>query len=134
MSVVINATIMYAQLAEKNEMSDKYQVDLCEISPAGVRKLEEMGITVNNNPEKPEKGDFITCRSQRPIFAYDTEGEAVEPTIIGNGSQCAAAVSSFDWKFKNKSGTSPSLQRLVITSLEVYDQSGGADVDMSAAI
>lgn len=135
MSVVVNATIMYAALTTKNDLSDKYQVDLCELSPTAVRKLEEMGVKVNNNPDKPEKGDFITCRSQRPIFAYDTDGNALDGSIVGNGSKAAASIGTYEWNNKFGKGTSPTLGRLVVTELEIYDgDAGGGDVDLDAAV
>ena len=39
------------------------------------------------------------------------------------------AIKPYEWKFKGKSGVSPSLDRLVVTELEVYDDAD-ADVEV----
>ena len=134
MSVTINATVMYAALNKPNDMSSKYQVELCELSPKAVRALEEMGLTVKNNPDKPEKGDYIACRSTRPIFAYDVDGDVIDGSIVGNGSKCAANVGTYEWSFQKKSGISPALNRLVITDLVIYDGGAGGEVDLDEAL
>ena len=58
--VKIKADVMWAYLNRKNEMSDRYQVDLCNLSDGAVSALESMGLTVN---QKDGKGYFITCKS-----------------------------------------------------------------------
>jgi len=126
-AVKIKADIMWAFLESKNEMSDKYQVDLCNLSPAAVGALEDMGLNVNS---KEGKGFYITCKSQNPIRAYDANGDQLEGVMIGNGSEAIAVVSSYDWKFKNKEGKSPSLRNLKITKLEVYEAEGGEALEV----
>ena len=73
--VKIKADVMWAYLNRKNEMSDRYQVDLCNLSDGAVSALESMGLTVN---QKDGKGYFITCKSTNPIRAYDANGEVLE--------------------------------------------------------
>ena len=58
--VIASADIYWANLEKKNEMSGKYQVDLCNLSETAVNALEEMGITLKSNPKKPEMGQYIT--------------------------------------------------------------------------
>lgn len=120
-AVKIKADIMWAFLDRVNDMSNKYQVDLCNLSPAAVGALEDMGLTVNS---KEDKGFYITCKSQNPIRAYK-DGDELTGVSVGNGSEAVAVVGSYDWEWKNKKGTSPSLKRLDITSLEVYEDAGG---------
>lgn len=120
-AVKIKADIMWASLQTPNEMSGKYQVDLCNLSPAAVGALEDMGLTVNS---KDGQGFYVTCKSQNPIRAYDSEGNDLSNILIGNGSEGVATVSFYDWTWKNKEGRSPSLKRLAVTKLEVY---GGED-------
>jgi hypothetical protein len=110
---------MWAQLEQPNDMSGKYQVDLCQLSDAAVENLEAQGITVRTHDDK---GSFITCKSKYPIYARDTDGVDLRGIKIGNGSQAVAVVTPFEWKFKGKSGISPSLDKLVITDLEVYEE------------
>lgn len=125
-SIKLKAKLMWPFLSRVNEMSNAYQVDLTHLSPKAVEALEKMGIEVRS---ADGKGNFITCKSQRPIFAFDDGGSQIEGEIVGNGSEAVCVVSSYKWAFKNKKGVSPSLKRLVITDLVAY--SGGSSADVS---
>lgn len=116
--VKIKADIMWAYLDRKNDMSQKYQVDLCNLSDSAVSALESMGLTAG---QKEGKGFYITCKSNNPIRAYDANGELIEGIGVGNGSQSVALVSFYDWKWKNKEGRSPSLKKLVVTELVSFE-------------
>jgi hypothetical protein len=109
-------------------MSGKYQVDLCNLSDAACKALEEMGIEVKSNGDKPEQGKYITCKSSNPIKAFDNDGDEIDE-IVGNGSKAKALISSYEWKYKNKSGVSPSLVKLVVTDLIVYAEGSGGMSD-----
>lgn len=119
--VKIKADVMWAYLDKPNEMSGKYQVDLCNLSDAAVKALEDMGISVR---QKEEKGYFITCKSTNPIRAYDKDGDVIEGISIGNGSKSIAMVGAYEWNWKNKSGVSASLKKLVIDELVAYEGDG----------
>lgn len=120
--VKIKCDIYWAQLNKKNEMSDAYQVNLCNLSDQAVKALEDMGISVLENKEKkPEMGKYITCKSQKPIRAYDEDGQEIDSDVaIGNGSKAKAMITGYEWSYKNKKGVSPSLAKLVITDLIEY--------------
>lgn len=120
--VKIKCDVFWAQLNKKNEMSDAYQVNLCNLSDAAVKALEDMGISVLENKEKKaEMGRYITCKSQKPIKAYDEDGQEIDSDIsIGNGSKAKAMITAYEWSYKNKKGVSPSLSKLVITDLVEY--------------
>lgn len=122
--VKIKADVMWAYLDRKNEMSNKYQVDLCNLSDGAVSALESMGLTVG---QKEGKGYYITCKSNNQIRAYTESGDELEGVGIGNGSQAVALVSFYDWSWKAKSGRSPSLKKLVITELVSYEGDAGED-------
>lgn len=125
----IKATVNWAFLNRKNEMADAYTVDLCNLSDKAVAALEEMGISVQENLEKrPEHGKYITCKSQRPIKAFDTDNDEIVEDI-GNGSKAICMIGSYAWTYKNKKGVSPSLAKLVITDLVVYDGGGNISED-----
>lgn len=129
--VKIEATVMWAFLSRKNDLSDAYQVDLCNISDSDAAALERIGISVKENPNKPEKGKYITCKSKNfEIEAYDTHGDRIEGDV-GNGSQCRALIGTYDWKWKNKSGVSPSLKKLVITELVRYSREEDEEEDLT---
>lgn len=121
--VKIKADVMWAYLDRKNEMSSKYQVDLCNLSTPAVKALESMGLSVR---EKEGKGFFITCKSNNPIKAYGKTGEELEGMTIGNGSKAVALIGSYEWAWKNKQGVSPSIKKLVIEDLVSFE---GISVD-----
>ena len=125
----LKADVYWASLNRKNEMADAYMVDLCNLSDKAVAALEDMGISVQENLEKkPEQGKYITCKSQRPIKAFDTDNEEIVEDI-GNGSKAICMVGSYPWTYKNKKGVSPSLAKLVITDLVEYAAGGNISVD-----
>jgi hypothetical protein len=118
--VKIKATVYWASLNRKNELADAYIVDLCNLSDKAVAALEDMGISVQENAEKkPEQGRYITCKSQRPIKAFDTDGDEINEDV-GNGSKAVCMIGAYQWSFKAKKGVSPSLAKLVITDLVTY--------------
>lgn len=118
--VKIKATVMWASLNKVNPMSNDYQVELTELSPQAVNALEEIGLEAHKNPDKPEKGFYIRCKSKYPIKALDSDGELITSSV-GNGSKAVAVIGVYDWVFKNKKGKSPSLKKLVITELKKYE-------------
>ena len=121
---------MWAYLNKKNEMSDKYQVDLCQLSEKAVEALEKLGITVSF---KADKGHYITCKSGNPIRIFDEGGsELANDLPVGNGTQGNASIGIYEWEFKNKKGISPSLRKLVITKLVEYAAATTADDDDEA--
>lgn len=110
-AVKLKATLFWCQHNKVNEMSGKYEVKLCQLSDAAVEALEGMDIEVR---AKEEMGNFITCKSSKPITVYDVDGDEIKEEI-GNGSKAKAIVSFYEWKYKNKKGVSPSLKKLVVT-------------------
>jgi|13_taG_2_1085334.scaffolds.fasta_scaffold02129_9 hypothetical protein len=130
--IALNATLYWANLQSKNELSDKYQVDLGGLSSAAIKALEERGITVKNKDD--DRGSFITVKSNNPIKAYDTHGEEIG-ALVGNDSKAKAVVGHYDWAFQSRQGRSPSLLKMVVTDLNVYEPNvGGAEFDMEAAL
>lgn len=127
--VVIEATVMWAFLDRTNDMSGKYQVDLCNISDTDSKALSALGVPVKENPNKPEKGRYITCKSNYPIPALDRHGEAIEDSV-GNGSKAKALIGTYPWTFKGKKGVSPSLKKFVITDLVVFTPESDDEEDM----
>ena len=123
-AIKIKANIMWAFMNKPNEMSGKYQLNLCDLSDAAVQALENMGIEVR---EKEGHGKFITCKSAKPMKAFDEDGKEIEEDI-GNGSKAKAIITAYEWKYKNKKGVSPSLRKLVVTDLVMYAGGGSAKI------
>lgn len=124
--IKIKAEIMWAFLAKKNDMSEKYQVDLCQLSEKAVEALEKLGINV---AYKDGKGHYITCKSTNPIRIFDDGGAELDNEMaLGNGSEANATIGIYEWEFKNKKGVSPTLRKLVITKVVEY-AAAGAEAD-----
>ena len=125
----IKADVYWACLNRKNELADAYTVDLCNLSDKAVAALEDMGISIQENAEKkPEQGKYITCKSQRPIKAFDADGDEINEDV-GNGSKAVCMIGAYQWSFKAKKGVSPSLAKLVITDLVAFAGGGNISAD-----
>ena len=119
--VKVKATIMWCFHNKPNEMSNKFQVDLCNLSDNAVKALESLGLEVRKREDKPEKGFYITCKSTVPMKVFDASGNDLSTVAIGNGSTATAVVGAYEWSWKNKKGVSPSMTKLVIDSLVAYE-------------
>ena len=131
--VRLTAEIMWPNLYEKSEMSDKYQCDLVNLSKDAVQLLEAANLTVRNGKKegKADKGMWITAKSNYAPRVYDGRDNAPKGTPwdaqvrIGNGSEAKVQVTAYDWEFKGKKGRAAGLDALKITKLEEMD--GGGD-------
>jgi hypothetical protein len=127
--VKIKAEVMWCFHNKPNEMSGKYQMDLCNLSENAVSALESLGLEVRKREDKPEKGFFITAKSAMPIKVFDGKGEDLSNVAIGNGSTAVAVISAYDWKWKNKTGRSATIKKLVIEELQAYESPEGSNQD-----
>jgi stalled ribosome alternative rescue factor ArfA len=120
--VTIKATVMWCNHNKVNEMSEKYQLELTNLSDNAVKALEGIGLEVRKREDKPEKGFYITCKSVRQMDKiFDKTGASLIDVAIGNGSTGTAVVGTYDWAFKNKKGLSASLIKMTIDNLVAYD-------------
>jgi hypothetical protein len=115
-AVKVKADIMWAYLDKVNDMSGKFQVDLCNLSDKAADALQDIGLEVKF---KEGKGKYITCKSTRPIYAFDDGGSQIDAQV-GNGSKGVALVGTYSWAYQKKKGVSPALKRLVITDMLEY--------------
>lgn len=131
--VPVSATLFWANLSTQNAMSNKYQVDMSQLSDAAVQALEERGIGVRNKQD--DRGNFITVKSNHPIKAYNTHGDEIS-CLVGNGSQAKAVIGHYDWvNPQGKQGRSASCMKMVITELNEYTaDAADIDIDLEAAL
>ena len=128
--VKLQAEINWAFFDKVSDMSGKYQVDLCNLSDQAVKALEAIGVAVRKREDKPEKGWFVTVKSNNPIKPVDEKGNHIT-ALVANGSKATALVTAYNWTWKNKSGVSPSLMKIVITDLKEYvPETAEADDDI----
>jgi hypothetical protein len=131
--VKVQADLFWAFLDTPNQMSGKYQVDLCNLSKEAIKTLEGMGVNVRKKAEKPEQGFFITAKSSNyPIVATDTNGNPIKAKVA-NGSKGVALLKPYEYTYRNQKGVGVGINGLVITDLIEYN-SGGASVEDTADV
>jgi hypothetical protein len=125
--MIVRGKAMWPFLYERNDLSQKYQVDICNIDAKTVKQLEAVGIDVKTGEgDKADKGRFIIAKSAKyPPKVVDRSGDVMDETVlIGNGSGIKASIRPYEWNFKGKAGVSAGLNSLMVTSLIEY---GGLD-------
>ena len=122
--VKVQADLFWAFLDTPNQMSGKYQVDLCNLSKEAIKTLEGMGVNVRKKAEKPEQGFFITAKSVNyPITATDTAGNPITAKVA-NGSKGIALLKPYEYTYRNQKGVGVGINGLVITDLIEYNKTG----------
>lgn len=126
--IVSNATVMWASTAEPNKRSGKYQMDLCNLSAEDVKALAKLGVKTRTKDNDPDKGHFITVKSQKPMTILDEDGQPLASDVkIANGSKAKAIIGSYEWSGSYGKGVSPSLVKAKITELKEYIGDVGFD-------
>jgi len=128
--VKIKAEVQWCFHSKPNAMSEKYQIDLCNLSEGAVKALESMGIKTRTRDDKPEKGHFVTAKSSIPIKVFDQEGNDLADVAIGNGSRAVALVTYYPWEFQNRKGRSASIKKMVVEDLKAYTPDEEEDDDI----
>ena len=117
----VQAEIMWAFLDTPNQLSGKYQVDLCNLTKGAVSALQSMGVEVRTKAGEPEKGQFITAKSVNfPITTTDEQGNPIT-VKVGNGSKGIALLKPYEYSYKGKKGIGVGINKLVVTDLKVYE-------------
>lgn len=117
----VQAEIMWAFLDTPNQLSGKYQVDLCNLTKGAIEALKSMGVDVRSRSDQPEKGSYITAKSVNyPIKTEDTNGNAIT-VKVGNGSKGVALLKPYEYSYKGKKGVGVGINKLVVTDLVVYE-------------
>tara|TARA_R100000687_G_C6378255_1_gene131356 strand:- start:88 stop:519 length:432 start_codon:yes stop_codon:yes gene_type:complete len=125
--MIVRGTAQWAHVFEKSTMSNKYQVDVCNLDKKTVKALTDLGIDVKKGEgDKSDKGNFIIAKAANyPPVVKDRQGNPMDGTVlIGNGSKIKVSLQPYDWTFKGKSGVGAGLNGLMVTSLVQW---GGAD-------
>lgn len=122
--IPVKVDLYWAFLSEPNQMSEKYQVDLCNLSKEAVKRLMDMGMDVKNDPKKPDQGFFVTAKSKLyPILAVDEKGNKIDAKVA-NGSKGVAFIKPYEYTFKGKKGVACGVSKIVITELIEYKPEG----------
>jgi hypothetical protein len=115
--ITVRGTVYWCERSKLNKFSNKYQVQLGNLSEKAIEAIEEMGIAPSNKGD--EREFFITMKSKNPMRLTDENGvEIPEDVLIGNGSQAVAVVGYYDWSVGT--GRSPSMIKMKVTELVEY--------------
>lgn len=104
-----------------NEDNDKYECTLGGLSAKACEALEELGIKIK---ERDPMGKYVVGKSKYAFEPVDQDGNPVDINKIGNGTKVVALVSSYRHKMSAKFGAAPSISKLIVTELKVYDPEG----------
>lgn len=126
-SVTLAGDLMWVYNTKINDMSKAYQVDICNLSDAAVNKLKELGGKVQNRADKPEKGQYITAKSNRIIETVDSLNNPITG-IVGNGSKGNVKVLAFP--YDNKFGKGIKWVATKITVTDLAEGGAGNDDDI----
>ena len=139
---VVKGIAQWASLSKPNNMSGKFQIDVCNLSKEDVAQLEKQGVT-NVHVEKSRdddyepRGHYITMRSN----AVSKAGDNLDPpkvvdakkqplprgVLVGNGSLVKVVYDPFEWTYKNKAGVSAGLR--IVQVIELVKFEGGSGLD-----
>ena len=139
---VVKGIAQWASLSKPNDMSGKFQIDVCNLSEADVKQLEGQGVsniheeTIRDDDYEP-RGHYLTMRSN----AVSKAGENLDPpkvvdakkqplprgVLVGNGSVVNVVYDPFEWTYKKKAGVSAGLR--IVQVLELVKFEGGSGLD-----
>jgi hypothetical protein len=115
--ITVRGNVYWCERNKLNKFSNKYQVQLGNLSDKAVHAIEEMGIAPTNKGD--ERGYFITMKSKNPLRITDESGAEIDQDVlIGNGSEAVAVVGYYDWSVGT--GRSPSMLKMKVTKLVEY--------------
>lgn len=107
-----------------NEDNDKYECCLGGLSEAAVKAFEQLGVKVK---ERDPMGKYVVAKSKFVFEPVDEDGNKVDIAKIGNGTKVVALVSAYRHKMSAKYGASPSIRKLIVTELKIYDPEGSVE-------
>ena len=70
--MIVRGNAMWASVFDKNTLSDKYQIDICNLDNKTVKELEKAGLKVKSGDgDKADKGSYIIAKSTFPPKVMD---------------------------------------------------------------
>jgi len=119
-TITVRGIIAFPSFETPDKFSEKFQVDIGNLSPAAVEKLEELGVDVKSvDDDTYGRGQYIRCRSKWPIIPVDESGNSFEgaTNTIGYGSTARVTIKPYPYTMGGKSGVSPKIANIVIEEL-----------------
>jgi len=121
-NLVIKGEAKWASLFEVNDLSQKYEMNICNLDNSTVKALKELSIPVKEGEgDKEDYGHYIIAKTKIEPKVMDAAKNPWPNNLsVGNGSKVKVSVSPYDWNFKKKSGTSASLNAVMVIDFKEY--------------
>ena len=120
-TAIVQGKAYWAKLNTPDEMSGKYQIDVCNLSDADITSLEKHGVQPKSRDD--ERGTFITARSKFDVPVISSDKEGMNGTLIGNGSDVKVKIGfNKDHPMVSQYGTSMYLNKVMVTNLVAYEK------------
>ena len=128
-TAIISGKAFWTKLNRKDEYSDKYQLDVGDLSEKSKEVLTSHGVKLKNKND--DRGEFITARTQYLVPVIDSNKKVIDSdTLIGNGSSVRVKVDfNKTHPFVEKYGTSMYLKKVQVTELVEYGKDDFDDDD-----
>jgi len=128
-TAIISGKAFWTKLNRKDEYSDKYQLDVGDLSEKSKEVLTSHGVKLKNKND--DRGDFITARTQYLVPVIDSDKKVIDSdTLIGNGSSVRVKIDfNKTHPFVEKYGTSMYLKKVQVTELVEYGKDDFDDDD-----
>ena len=128
-SFIIQGKAYWTKLKVPDEYSDKYQLDVGNLSQQSKKTLLEKGVKLKDKQD--DRGEFVTPKSKFEVTAMDADKTPidVQTTLIGNGSDVRVrVVPNANHAMVEQYGTSLYLNKVQVLTLVEYS-SGDDDFD-----
>jgi len=124
-----NVELFWPNLFEVNKLSQKFQVDLSNLTEDQIEKIESTGVQIKSKDD--DRGFFVTCKSKYEITPYDKNGDALSRSVlVGNGSRADIMCKPYAWKGPTgNSGVSLGIVKMVVTDLNQYVPEENAEAE-----
>lgn len=129
-TAIISGKAYWTKLNRKDEYSDKYQLDVGDLSDKSKEVLATHGVKLKNKED--DRGEFVTARTRYVVVVIDSDRKVIDQdTLIGNGSSVKVKVAfNKTHPFAEKYGTSLYLNKVQVTELVEYGNKDEFDDDV----
>ena len=127
-TMVFQGKAYWAKLSTPDKLSERYQMDVCNLSDDTITNLKKHGVVPKNRDD--ERGEFITARSKFDVPVINNDKEGMNGTLIGNGSDVKVKVGfNKDHQMVSQYGTSMYLNKVMVTNLVAYEANTDFDTE-----
>lgn len=129
-TAIISGKAFWTKLNRKDEFSDKYQMDIGNLSEKSREVLVSHGVMFKNKDD--DRGEFVTAKTRYNVPVMNSDKELMDTdTLIGNGSDVRVKVAfNKNHAFSDKYGTSLYLNKVQVIELVQYGEDDFDDDDL----